>query len=139
MFLFFNLTFFPLFFVGLLGQPRRVFEYAKNLQTLNDISSIGAFLLGASFLIFLFNFVWSCYIKREPAPLNPWHSKGLEWQTPTPVPWFNFERIPVVLSDPYHYGEKDALPVADLGTGQRAPAPARTSSDPGAAGRPATA
>jgi cytochrome c oxidase subunit 1 len=115
MFLFFNLTFFPLFLVGLLGQPRRVFEYAVNLQTLNDISSIGAFCLGASFLIFLFNFVWSIYIVRTPAPANPWHSLGLEWQTPTPVPWFNFERIPVVLSDPYHYGEKDALPVADLG------------------------
>jgi cytochrome c oxidase subunit 1 len=115
MFLFFNLTFFPLFLVGLLGQPRRVFEYAANLQTLNDISSIGAFCLGASFLIFLFNFVWSIYIVRTPAPANPWHSLGLEWQTPTPVPWFNFERIPVVLADPYHYGEIDAPPVADLG------------------------
>ena len=31
------------------------------------------------------------------------------------MPWFNFERIPVVLSDPYHYGELDASPVADLG------------------------
>jgi cytochrome c oxidase subunit 1 len=116
-FIFFNLTFFPLFFVGILGQPRRVFEYAQNLQTLNDISSIGAFLLGASFLIFLFNFVWSVYIVRTPAPANPWHSLGLEWQTPTPVPWFNFERIPVVLADPYHYGETDAPPVADLGEG----------------------
>ena len=131
MFLFFNLTFFPLFIVGLLGQPRRVFEYPPNLQTLNDISSIGAFLLGASFLIFLYNFVWSCFIKREASPLNPWHSKGLEWQTPTPVPWFNFERIPVVLSDPYHYGEKDALPVADLGTD--APAPVPVGSAPGGA------
>ena len=50
MFIFFNCTFFPLFLVGLLGQPRRVFEYAPNLQTLNDISSVSAFLLGASFL-----------------------------------------------------------------------------------------
>ena len=31
--MFFNFTFFPLFFVGILGQPRRVFEYAANLQT----------------------------------------------------------------------------------------------------------
>src|SRR5208337_2209675 len=82
MFLFFNLTFFPLFLVGLLGQPRRVFEYASNLQVLNDISSTGAFLLGASFLIFIFNFVWSVYIDPTPAPPNPWHSLGLEWQTP---------------------------------------------------------
>jgi cytochrome c oxidase subunit 1 len=129
MFVFFNMTFFPLFFVGILGQPRRVFEYAPSLQTLNDVSSIGAFCLGASFLVFLFNFVWSLYVVRTPAPANPWHSLGLEWQTPTPVPWFNFERIPVVLSDPYHYGEKDALPVADLGDlGERVGATAGTSS-----------
>jgi cytochrome c oxidase subunit 1 len=111
----FNLTFFPRFPVGLLGQPRRVFEYAQNLQTLNDISSISAFFLGASFIFFIVNFVYSIYISPKWAPPNPWRSRGLEWQTPTPVPWFNFERIPVVLDDPYHYGERDAPPVADLG------------------------
>jgi cytochrome c oxidase subunit 1 len=114
-FVFFNCTFFPLFLVGLLGMPRRVFEYAQNLQTLNDISSVSAYLLGASFLIFVFNFVWSIYIDPVQAPDNPWDSRGLEWQTASPVPWFDFERIPVVLSDPYHYGESEALPVADLG------------------------
>jgi len=92
-FIFFNLTFFPLFLVGLLGQPRRVFEYAPNLQTLNDISSVSAFLLGASFLIFIVNFVWSQWINPTKSPDNPWNSLGLEWQTPTPVPWYNFERI----------------------------------------------
>ena len=115
MFIFFNLTFFPLFFVGLLGQPRRVFEYAQNLQTLNDISSVSAFFLGASFLIFVFNFVRSMFLVPLPAPANPWHSLGLEWQTPTPVPPYNFTRIPVVLADPYHYGTSDGQAVADLG------------------------
>jgi len=115
MFIFFNCTFFPLFLVGLLGQPRRVFEYAANLQTLNDISSVSAYLLGASFLIFIFNFVWSVYIDPVKAPDNPWDSRGLEWQTATPVPWFDFERIPVVLADPYRYSEPEAPPVADLG------------------------
>jgi cytochrome c oxidase subunit 1 len=114
MFVFFNLTFFPMFLIGLLGQPRRVFEYASNLQVLNDFSSVSAFLLGASFLIFVFNFVWSVFIDPKPATSNPWHSRGLEWQTPTPVPSYNFERIPVVLSDPYHYSEPGAVPVADL-------------------------
>ena len=71
MFIFFNCTFFPLFLVGLLGQPRRVFEYASNLQTLNDISSISAFLLGASFLFFIVNFVWSIYLNPHPAPAEP--------------------------------------------------------------------
>jgi cytochrome c oxidase subunit 1 len=115
MFIFFNLTFFPLFLVGLLGQPRRVFEYAQNLQPLNDISSISAFFLGASFFLFIINFVWSIYINPRRSPDNPWHSRGLEWQTATPIPWYNFERIPVVLDDPYHYGERNAPPVADLG------------------------
>ena len=85
MFIFFNLTFFPLFLVGLLGQPRRVFEYAQNLQVLNDFSSVSAFFLGASFLIFIANFVWSMFIDPK-APANPWNSLGLEWQTPTPFP-----------------------------------------------------
>jgi cytochrome c oxidase subunit 1 len=48
MFVFFNMTFFPMFLIGILGQPRRVFEYAQNLQALNDFASVSAFLLGAS-------------------------------------------------------------------------------------------
>ena len=117
MFVFFNLTFFPLYIVGLLGQPRRVFEYAANLQTLNDFSSFSAYLLGASFLIFVANFCWNVIINPVKAPANPWASNGLEWQTPNPVPYFNFERIPVVLNDPYHYGDPVPAPVADLGAG----------------------
>ena len=46
MFIFFNLTFFPMFLIGLLGQPRRVFEYAGNLQALNDFASVSSFFLG---------------------------------------------------------------------------------------------
>ena len=116
MFIFFNLTFFPMFLIGLLGQPRRVFEYANQLQTLNDFSSISAFFLGASFLVFTWNFVWSIFIRPTAAPANPWDSRGLEWQTANPVPLHNFDRIPVILDDPYHYSEPGAPPVADLGT-----------------------
>jgi len=115
MFIFFNLTFFPMFIIGLLGQPRRVFEYQHNLQALNTFSSISAFLLGASFLIFIVNFVWSIFIKPTPSPANPWDSLGLEWQTANPVPYYNFERIPVILSDPYHYSEENAPALADFG------------------------
>jgi cytochrome c oxidase subunit I len=122
MFIFFNLTFFPLFLVGLLGQPRRVFEYATGLQALNDFSSISAYLLASSFIIFIVNFVWSIFIDPKPAPANPWDSRGLEWRTANPVPFHNFDHIPVVLSDPYHYGEPDAPPVADI---PEIPLPAR--------------
>jgi cytochrome c oxidase subunit I len=114
MFVFFNSTFLPLFAVGLAGQPRRVFEYARNLQTLNDWVSISAFLLGGSILIFLINFVMSMLFWRERETGNPWRSRSLEGQLPSPPPPGNFERVPVVLSGPYDYGVKDALPVADL-------------------------
>ena len=117
MFVFFNLTFFPMFIIGLLGQPRRVFTYASNLQGLNDFASVSAFLLGLSFLVFFFNLVWSMWIKPEAAPANPWESQGLEWLTASPVPSYNFERIPVILTDPYRYSEPEAPAYADLGTG----------------------
>jgi cytochrome c oxidase subunit I len=114
MFIFFNSTFLPLFAVGMAGQPRRVYEYARNLETLNDWVSISAFLLGGSILIFLINFVWSTVITRTPETGNPWNSRGLEWQVSSPPPPGNFAKVPVVLSGPYEYGVKDAPPVADL-------------------------
>ncbi len=120
MFVFFNLTFFPMFIIGLLGQPRRVFTYAKNLQTLNDFSSISAFLLGLSFLIFVANLMWSQFISPVKSPANPWDSLGLEWQTASPVPRHNFDRIPVIMTDPYHYSEEGAPALADFGGGSRA-------------------
>jgi cytochrome c oxidase subunit 1 len=114
MFIFFNSTFLPLFAVGMAGQPRRVFEYATNLQPLNVWVSVSAFLLGGSILIFVINFIWSTVIVREKETGNPWRSRGLEWQVPSPPPPSNFEYVPVVLSGPYDYGVKDAPPVADL-------------------------
>jgi len=114
MFIFFNSTFLPLFALGLLGQPRRVFEYAANLQGINIWVSISAYLLGGSILVFLINIIMSTVFWRERAPANPWRSRSLEWQLPSPPLPQNFERIPVVLSSPYDYGIKDAPPVADL-------------------------
>jgi cytochrome c oxidase subunit I len=114
MFVAFNFTFLPLFAVGMAGQPRRVFEYALNLQPLNDWVSISSFFLGGSILIFVINFVWSTVIVRDREEGNPWRSRGLEWQIASPPPPGNFEHVPVVLSAPYDYGVKDAQPVADL-------------------------
>ncbi|HET8990057.1 MAG TPA: cbb3-type cytochrome c oxidase subunit I [Acidimicrobiales bacterium] len=120
MFIFFNLTFFPMFIIGLLGQPRRVFEYAHNLQGLNDFSSISAFCLGASFLLFFWNLMYSMIINPKKAPANPWDSIGLEWQTANPVPLYNFERIPVIVTEPYRYSEPGAPAYADFGGGSAA-------------------
>jgi cytochrome c oxidase subunit 1 len=119
MFIFFNLTFFPMFIIGLLGQPRRVFTYAQGLQGLNIFSSISAYLLGFSFLIFLANIMWSMFISPEKAPANPWDSLGLEWRTANPIPRHNFDHIPVIMSDPYHYSEPNPPVLVDLGNDDR--------------------
>jgi cytochrome c oxidase subunit 1 len=113
-FLGFNGTFLPLFMVGLLGQPRRVFEYALRLQHLDQFSSISAYVLGLGILLYVFNLIWSLAVWRIPAEPNPWRSEGLEWQVGYPVPPDNFEEIPVVLRSPYMYGVPDRGPVAEL-------------------------
>ncbi|MGZ4173123.1 MAG: cytochrome c oxidase subunit I [Solirubrobacteraceae bacterium] len=114
MFIFFNLTFFPLFAAGLLGMPRRVSSYNSTLHSLNVFVSIMAFCLGASMLIMLANFVWSLVLKRERAESNPWQALSLEWQLPSPVPVHNFDEIPIVTGTPYEYGVPNAVPVAEL-------------------------
>ena len=121
MFVFFNSTFLPLFAVGILGMPRRVSDYQHSLHGLNVWVSISGFMLGLSMLVFLVNLVYSLVIARIPAEPNPWQSRGLEWQLPTPVPAKNFEHIPTILTGPYEYGVPDALPVARL---TEAPEPA---------------
>ena len=55
-------------------------------------------------LVFLFNVVRSLLIKREPAVVNPWNAKSIEWTLPTPVPVHDFDEIPVFDADPYPYG-----------------------------------
>jgi cytochrome c oxidase subunit 1 len=120
MFVAFNSTFLPLFAVGQLGMPRRVFEYAQRLQALNVWVSISAFVLGLSMLVFIFNFLKSTIIdpKVELAQ-DPWQSRGLEWTVPSPPPRLNFPSIPIVVSGPYEYGT-GAGPMAVLSV----PAPA---------------
>jgi cytochrome c oxidase subunit 1 len=107
MFIAFNATFAPLFGLGFMGMPRRVVTYAAGFTGLNRWVSISAFILGISMLVFIFNVVWSLAIKRERAEPNPWHSKSIEWQLPTPVPVHDFNRIPVFDQDPYPYGVEE--------------------------------
>jgi cytochrome c oxidase subunit 1 len=107
MFIAFNSTFGPLLVIGFLGMPRRVVTYAGYLQGANEWVSISAFVLGASMLVFIANLVWSQVFARVPAADNPWGSKSIEFQLPSPVPIHNFDRIPTFGPDPYPYGEPE--------------------------------
>jgi cytochrome c oxidase subunit 1 len=98
----FNLTFFPQFILGYLGQPRRYHAYAPEFQVLNVMSTAGASILGLGYIIPLIYFLWS--MKYGPkAGSNPWRATGLEWQTSSPPPTFNFEKTPIVTEEAYSY------------------------------------
>ncbi len=117
LFIAFNSTFLPLFAIGELGMPRRVFEYQRALQGLNDWVSISAYVIGIGILIFVYNFVKTVVIDpRTPLAADLWGSRGLEWFTSTPPVATNFVHIPEVVSGPYEYGS-DAGPMAVLDAG----------------------
>jgi cytochrome c oxidase subunit 1 len=98
----FNLTFFPQFILGYLGMPRRYHAYAPEFQILNILSSSGATILAAAYLLPLGYLTWSL-IWGARASGNPWQATGLEWQTASPPPTENFAETPVVTAEAYDY------------------------------------
>ena len=99
----FNLTFFPQFLLGYLGMPRRYHAYPDEFQVLNVLSSAGASILGAAYLLPMVYMAWSMRY-GEKAPDNPWGAKGLEWHAASPPITENFEAQPVVTEEAYAYG-----------------------------------
>jgi cytochrome c oxidase subunit I+III len=99
MFAGFNLTFFPMHIMGMLGQPRRTFTYESGLgwDVWNLLATIGAFLLTAGIVMTLWN-IWSSLRRGKPAGNDPWDSETLEWATTSPPPDYNFRALPTVCS-----------------------------------------
>jgi cytochrome c oxidase subunit 1 len=102
-FIAFNATFFPMHIIGVQGMPRRVYTYDPQFGNWNMVISISSFVLGTSFLIFVYNMIVS-WIRGERAPANPWRGMTLEWHVSSPPPLFNFDEIPQVVGNPYEYG-----------------------------------
>ena len=103
----FNVTFFPMHWIGSRGMPRRVADYDPAFANWNMAISIASFALGASTLLLLYNLIVS-WRSGEPAPSNPWRALTLEWQVSSPPPIFNFDAIPQVVGSPYEYGVRGA-------------------------------
>lgn len=100
----FNVTFFPQFVLGAMGMPRRYADYVPAFESLNRISSLGAFTIGAGFLVAL-GVIIHGLTRGAKAPPNPWGAKTLEWTVPSPPTHHNFEVEPIVTAGPYEYGK----------------------------------
>src|SRR5574343_424339 len=94
--IFFNITFFPMHFLGLAGLPRRSADYPMQFADFNAIASVGAFGFGLmQVYFFLFVVVPAMRGKGEKAPQKPWEAaEGLEWEVPSPAPFHTFETPP---------------------------------------------
>ncbi len=114
----FNFTFFPQFIMGWMGMPRRYATYAPQFQVWHVMSSAGAVVLAAAYLLPMLYLGWSL-IKGRRAPANPWNATGLEWTVPSPPPTYNFETPPVVDEPPYAYHDEDGP--AETGEAEAAP------------------
>jgi cytochrome c oxidase subunit 1 len=93
----FNLTFFPMHFVGVDGMSRRYYTYHEGFgyDFWNMIETMGAYVLGLAVLMLIVNMV-RAWTSGQKAPSDPWDGRTLEWSIPSPPPVYNFAEIPAV-------------------------------------------
>ena len=91
-----NITFFPQHFLGRQGMPRRYIDYPEAFAYWNEVSSYGAFLSFASFLLFFGVIAYSLLFGKKITENNYWneYADTLEWTLSSPPPEHTFEILP---------------------------------------------
>jgi cytochrome c oxidase subunit I len=115
-FLFMNLVFMPMFYQGMEGLSRRMYDGGVNYEATADTIGLSPFIIGLNIPIshavwalglaqipFIINFFWSVNRGKKVTSDNPWDATTLEWQTPTPPPHGNFTKPLEVFRGPYEY------------------------------------
>ncbi|HEX5502589.1 MAG TPA: cytochrome c oxidase subunit I [Thermomicrobiales bacterium] len=128
----FNVTFFPMHFVGVDGMPRRIYTYPEGMgwDFWNFVETIGSWILAFSVLIFLIN-AYRSWRYGEVAGNDPWDGATLEWSIPGPPPSFNFAQVPRVTARDAFWVEKRATQAAaEVGLAPRAQTAVAVVDDP---------
>ncbi|MGM7685025.1 cytochrome aa3 quinol oxidase subunit I [Cytobacillus sp. Hm23] len=96
----FNLTFFPMFLLGLDGAVRRSYTFSveSGFAPLFLVSAIGSAILAIGFAVFCYNIYWSIRHADRNVSNDPWDARTLEWATASPAPYYNFAKLPEVKS-----------------------------------------
>jgi cytochrome aa3-600 menaquinol oxidase subunit 1 len=106
----FNVTFFPMFFLGLKGAVRRAYTFSaeSGFSELFLLSALGSLVLAAGFAVFCYNIYWSVRYADRNISSDPWDARTLEWSTASPVQFYNFAKLPEVKSvDAFWYMKKN--------------------------------
>ena len=96
----FNLLYFPMLVLGIMGMPRRYQDYLPEFHTLHALSTVGSWVLATGLILMGWN-LWKGVKGGRPAGDNPWGGTTLEWQTTSPPPTLNFDHPIVVTGGPY--------------------------------------
>lgn len=94
----FNMTFMPMFFVGLDGMSRRMYTYSESTGWAPwlGFSAVGSLVLAAGFAALVYNIYWSFRYASRDIGGDPWDARTLEWATASPVQEYNFAVVPEV-------------------------------------------
>lgn len=103
----FNMLYFPMLIAGLMGMPRRYYDYLPEFHLPNMISTYGSWVLAIGLLLMLGNLVAGFFTSKQVIGRNPWGGITLEWQTLSPPPLQNFDKMPEIpAGGPYDFDNK---------------------------------
>jgi cytochrome c oxidase subunit I len=98
----FNTLYFPMFILGIMGMPRRYYDYLEQFHPLNIVSTVGSWIMVTGLIIVIVNLVRARKGSGKEID-DPWDGRTLEWTIASPPILENFEEIPFVDHEPYDY------------------------------------
>jgi cytochrome c oxidase subunit 1 len=103
-----NVTYMSMMVVGILGMPRRYYDYLPEFAGLNMLATCGSWILVIGLALMFVNLFRGIF-KGKPVGNNPWGGATLEWTISSPPPHENFDEDPVVTHGPYDFKKAGLL------------------------------